>query len=129
MTLGHEAVSGIVLDGQKDQKKVHFLLKDGPVGYLLAFLEHIGQLAAFSGERQQFVIDLFHEHTSAMTGWLQRVQKDAARASGTITNRGKPTAVAEPEVDLMKLAATDVEGFRKKVNISDLMQRVTQESR
>lgn len=60
---------------------------------------------------------------------LAKVQKDVARASGTITNRGKSTVPAEPDVDLMKLAATDVEGFRKKVNISDLMQRVAQESR
>jgi hypothetical protein len=60
---------------------------------------------------------------------LQRTQRDVARASGTVTTRAKPATPAEPEVDLMKLAKTDVEGFRKKINISDLMQRVAEESR
>ena len=55
---------------------------------------------------------------------LQKTQREVARATGAVTNRAKPSAPAEPEVDLMKLAATDVEGFRKRVNVSDLMQMV-----
>lgn len=61
--------------------------------------------------------------TVAAVKTIQRVQKDAARAAGTITTRARPSPVAEPEEDLMNLARTDVEKFRSRVNLSDLMQR------
>ena len=80
-------------------------------------------LALAYGKYQQ-AISVTNPATVKAVQSLQRTQREVARASGTVTTRAKPSTPAEPPVDLMKLAKTDVEGFRKHINIADLMQQV-----